>query len=90
MTAALLLPLGLVLLAFWLSQVLDLMSMADGDFPGRFDKPLWFAVIVFGLPPGAFLFCLWKWLRTPPQACRAALTRDSCSLGPLAGKPDQL
>ena len=44
----------------WLSQFIQLMLLADSDFPGAYDKILWVAafVCVFLLAPLAFMY--WK------------------------------
>jgi hypothetical protein len=50
-----------LILFLWISQFVDLMSMSDSDFPGRYDKALWvvsFIVFFFLLAPLAFIF--WK------------------------------
>jgi hypothetical protein len=31
---------------FWLIQILNLMSRSDGSFPGRYDKPIWAAILL--------------------------------------------
>jgi len=46
--------------AFWLVEIVSLMSMSDGDFPGRFDKPMWAAIIFFAFFLGALAFWIWK------------------------------
>jgi hypothetical protein len=45
---------------FWLWQVAFLMRMSDGDFCGRFDKPLWVAILLFSFVLGALAFWVWK------------------------------
>jgi hypothetical protein len=45
---------------FWLAEIVSLMSMSDGDFPGRFDKPMWAAIIFFAFFLGALAFWIWK------------------------------
>ena len=52
---------------FWIAQWLDLMSMKDEDFPGRYDKILWGGLMVFSLVFGAATFWLWKRKRSRPQ-----------------------
>ena len=51
---------GIVLLAFWLVELISLMNMTDDQFPGRFDKPTWAVILVFTLVLGAFAFWIWK------------------------------
>jgi len=49
----------LVLGAFfyvWRREFVFLMSLRDDDFPGRFDKPIWAAVLVALAPIGFWLF----------------------------------
>jgi hypothetical protein len=45
----------------WIGQFMDLMTMPDDEFPGRFDKALWvvaFVACFFLIAPIAF--GLWK------------------------------
>ena len=45
---------------FWLVQLLDLMRRRDDEFPGRFDKPLWVAIIILLPILGAAAYSIWK------------------------------
>jgi hypothetical protein len=45
---------------FWLAQLLDLMRRRDDEFPARFDKPLWVAIILFLPILGAVAYSIWK------------------------------
>ena len=40
----------------WVREFLFLMSLRDEDLPGRFDKPIWAAVLIFLAPLGLILF----------------------------------
>lgn len=60
LTALLLLALILAWLIFWLLQFVQVMLLADADFPGRYDKPLWVAVFVLVFLLAPFAFLLWK------------------------------
>ena len=40
----------------WVREFLFLMSLRDEDLPGRFDKPIWAAVLILLAPLGLFLF----------------------------------
>jgi hypothetical protein len=51
---------ALAFLVFWVIQLLDLMRRRDDEFPGRFDKPIWAAMMIFLLGFGAFIYWLWK------------------------------
>jgi len=62
----------LLLVVFWVRQVLSLMSMKDEDFPGRYDKPIWAALMIFTLFVGAVLFWWWK-----PMFLRRKLARKT-------------
>jgi len=53
-------PLMIVAAIFWLWQVVFLMCLSDDEFPGRFDKPLWVAILVFTFVLGALAFWFWK------------------------------
>ena len=55
------------LLTFWLSQIMALMRMADDEFVGRYDKPLWAAILIFLSVLGAALFAYWRWQRDAPS-----------------------
>ena len=50
----------LALLVYWVCKFFELMNMDDGEFVGRYDKVLWFIVVVFGFVLGAILFAIWK------------------------------
>jgi len=74
--AKLVIPFLLLLLAvFWARQVLSLMSMKDEDFPGRYDKPIWAALMILTLFVGAVLFWWWK-----PLFLRRKLARRTDTL----------
>ena len=62
--APLLLVLAILVIFFWASQFLSLMRMEDDEFPGRYDKPLWFVAVFLVSLLGALLFWLWKRGRT--------------------------
>ena len=63
---------AIVLLIFWVVQLIDLMTMTDDLFPGRNDKVLWFIVVFLGSAFGALVFWIWKVIRLPQ---RVALMR---------------
>jgi ABC-type transport system involved in cytochrome bd biosynthesis fused ATPase/permease subunit len=45
----------------WIAQFMDLMTMADDEFPGRFDKALWVLVfVVLFVLVAPIAFSLWK------------------------------
>ena len=50
----------LLLVGFWIVQLLSLMNMEDAQFPGRRDKVLWFVLLMLGSVLGAVVFWLWK------------------------------
>ena len=52
--------LAVVATIFWLVQLLSLMMMPDDAFPGRYDKPIWAAILLVLSVLGAFLFVVWK------------------------------
>ena len=47
-------------LIIWVQQFFDLMSSGDGKFPGRYDKVLWFVVLILGNILGAIAYWYWK------------------------------
>ena len=51
---------GLLLVIFWLAELLVLMNMTGDEFPWRYDKALWFVIVFFGLALGALVFLLWQ------------------------------
>jgi hypothetical protein len=49
--------LTLVLFAWaWVHEFRFLMALGDDDFPGRFDKPIWAALMVLAPPVGLWVF----------------------------------
>jgi hypothetical protein len=50
----------LVLLVFWIIQFAQLMAMRDDEFPGRFDKILWFIAFLTLNVVAASIFLSWK------------------------------
>ena len=50
----------LLALIVWIVQLINLMRMSDDAFPGRFDKPLWVAILLFTFVLGATVFWFWK------------------------------
>lgn len=51
---------GVLLLIFWLLELLVLMNMTGDQFPWRYDKALWFVIVFFGSALGAFVFWMWQ------------------------------
>lgn len=53
---------GMILtgVCIWACQLLLLMSLKNEQFPGKYDKILWFIVVFFDFIPGALLF-LYYW-----------------------------
>jgi len=56
---------AVLLLIFWLLQLLDLMWRRDEEFPGRLDKVAWAIIVVFAGPLGALAFLFGKPAREP-------------------------
>jgi hypothetical protein len=50
----------LVLAVIWWYQFVQLMLLADADFPGKYDKILWVAAFVWIAPLAPLAFLLWK------------------------------
>lgn len=44
----------------WIIEFAQLMVLGDGDFAGRYDKPLWVAAFVFTFVLAALAFVVWK------------------------------
>lgn len=60
-----LLGLGLLAIAilavfFWVREFIHLMGLADEAFPGRYDKVLWFLLLVLLPPVGALAFSTFR------------------------------
>ena len=64
----------LVLLVFWIIQFAQLMAMRDEDFPGRFDKVLWFIAFLTLNVVAASIFLSWKQIQI---ASRSKLRTES-------------
>lgn len=47
-------------LVFWGYQLVQLMMLEDSDFPGRYDKILWFVLFCATFLLAPFLFIAWK------------------------------
>jgi hypothetical protein len=46
----------------WVYELVQLMALGDGDFPGRHDKVLWVAAFLVGNVLGAVAFHYWRQL----------------------------
>lgn len=70
-------PLAVVIIGsfifLWLWQLLDLMRRGDDEFPGRFDKPLWVAILIFLPILGVVVYGLWK---SSTHSVRTKLQRE--------------
>jgi len=49
-----------MLLMLWVRELITLMGMGDEAFPGRYDKVLWFALLVLMPPVGVVTFALFR------------------------------
>ncbi len=56
----LLLAAAVALVVLWFREFLTLMAMSDDAFPGRFDKALWFALMVLLPPVGLVAFASFR------------------------------
>ena len=54
------LAVGVVYLMFWGFQLVQLMMLDDGDFPGRYDKILWFVLFCTFVLVAPWVFIAWK------------------------------
>ena len=45
---------------FWFIQLLELMARDDKSFPGRYDKPVWAAILLLGNVIGALAYLISK------------------------------
>ena len=51
---------AVVLIAFWCSKFVQLMSLGDNLFPGKYDKLLWFSLFILIPPIAPFAFGFWR------------------------------
>jgi hypothetical protein len=51
---------------FWIIQLLDLMKRSDNSFPGRYDKPIWAAILLLCNLVGAVAYFISKPLNEKP------------------------
>ena len=65
---------ALVLLVFWIIQFAQLMAMRDDEFPGRYDKILWFIAFLTLNVVAASIFLSWKQIQI---ASRSKLRAES-------------
>ena len=54
---------AIVLVLFWVDQLIDLMGRSDGQFPGRYDKICWFIILMTMNVLGAFIWFIFKNIR---------------------------
>jgi hypothetical protein len=54
-----------IIAIYWCYQFAFLMSLEDGIFAGRFDKPCWCAAFLLLPPIAPFAFALWRYTRAP-------------------------
>jgi hypothetical protein len=45
---------------FWIRQLVNLMTRSDNSFPGRYDKPVWVAILVICNLIGAIAYFIAK------------------------------
>jgi hypothetical protein len=67
---------AIIAAAFWISQFMDLMSRPDDDFPGKYDKPIWAAAMIFGSVLGALVYWL---VPQPPPLSNDSLRRAAAA-----------
>jgi hypothetical protein len=58
----------LVLFVFWIIQFAQLMAMRDDEFPGRYDKILWFVAFLTLNVIAASIFLSWKQIKVAARA----------------------
>ncbi len=52
---------------FWLKQLIHLMMQKDDVFPGKYDKPLWVAILFFANIIGAYVYFITRTRLEPRQ-----------------------
>jgi len=60
MPLVLIIAVAALALLFWGFQFVQLMMLEDSDFPGRYDKILWFILFCTTFLLAPFLFIAWK------------------------------
>jgi hypothetical protein len=76
----------LTYLAFWIHEFLFLMNLTDQDFPGRYDKPIWAAVLIVLGPLGLWVFHRYRvatWLEPAAAGGTSAPSAKPASLHEL-------
>jgi len=53
--------LGFFWIIFWCRQFSTLMLLSDSDFPGKYDKILWFGAFFLGFFVAPLAFSFWKY-----------------------------
>lgn len=76
MLSMLVLAVIVLLEIFWIVQLADLMAKSDDEFPGRFDKPTWAAILLLTNVIGAFAYWLAKPEKESPRVEATAPIRE--------------
>jgi hypothetical protein len=63
----------------WYHEFSYLMSLGDASFPGRYDKPIWAALLILLPPVGALTF--WFYRRSHFAATKPAVSEFQSELG---------
>ena len=82
-----LITISIIATILWILELACLMRMSDEDFPGRFDKPLWVAIMIFTFVLGALAFGVWKVSVAASRHVEATARRRSVLRN--AGKADE-
>ena len=53
------------LIVIWCKEFILMMALGDSDYPGRYDKTLWFITFIIFSIVAPFLFRGWKKLSIP-------------------------
>ncbi len=49
---------AILLFIFWIRQFIDLMGRSDDSFSGKYDKPIWAAVLLLTFVIGALVYAI--------------------------------
>jgi hypothetical protein len=86
-----LIVLSLILLGWfvrhWRKEFVFLMGLRDEDFPGRHDKPIWVAMVLFLAPIGVWFFRAYRLAHWPEPAPAILPEHGAEEAGGAAAQP---
>jgi hypothetical protein len=73
-----------LLIVAWLREFSFLMRLGDDAFPGRFDKPIWAALLILLPPVGVLTFWSYRKAHWPEAKAQAKATPSHASWADLS------